>query len=182
MLLVHCQPNIVAVEAKFKIEVRTKGEESYSKVVTKCSGSGEAWFDQMCLAGTLANSINWLQELLLCTIGLSYPSVPDHFLAGDRASSGGRGHSGLERPITCLQSRASLLCAYSQPTGRTSVLLVVGTCSNCKIPRNSSSHQMYVWFTPATQNCCTVSYTWGVILIMHRYELFVTATIYCPFL
>ena len=114
----HCQPNVVAVEAKFKIEVRTKGEESYSKVVTKCR---EALFDQMCWAGILANSIYWLQELLLCTIGSSYPSVPVHFLAGDRASSGGRGHSGLERQITFV---CSLVRQYYVHTVSLPVLLL----------------------------------------------------------
>ena len=33
-----------------------------------------------------ANSIHWVWELLLHTVGSSYPAIADHFLAGDKAS------------------------------------------------------------------------------------------------
>ena len=60
-------------------------------------------------------------------------------------------------------------CVCRQPAGLTSVLLVVGTCGNCKIACMPD-----VWFTPTTKNWCIAFYT-RASLIMRRCELIVTA-------
>ena len=85
----------------------------------------------MHLLGIPANSIHWLRELQLYTVGSSYPAIVDCFLAGDRASGHVKGCSiGLRGDPPVSQTRMSKLHTYSQPTGVTSVALVAESASS----------------------------------------------------